>query len=362
MMNQRSGQAELYGVQMLRAVAALAVVVHHTLEQSNGAAHRFSPDRLTTSGASGVDIFFVLSGFIMLHVSFRGTDAPPTPGAFLLRRATRIYPFYWLCCLGVLTISAMGFLATHHFPASRVVAALLLLPGDTILGVSWTLVYEVYFYLLFAATLKARSATVSVFATTAAILALQVAGALLPASDTASFLTSPLPLEFCFGLFLAYAYAAWSRRNRSWPVPPVAALALMGLMAAVPLFVMHDGTAGLPALPRVFAWGIPATLVVASALSIGAPRGAIARFLVLLGDASYALYLTHVFVMMGYGRVMKIEAFRHLPQQGFVVLIVLLCLAVGLVAHLVLEKPLLAVVRHVTRHQPRRAAPIDQPA
>ena len=66
--------------------------------------------------------------------------------------------------------------------------------------------------------------------------------------------------------------------------------------------------------------------------------------------------------MMGYGRVMKIEAFRHLPQQGFVVLIVLLCLAVGLVAHLVLEKPLLAVVRHVTRHQPCRAAPIDQPA
>ena len=262
MTNQRSGQAELYGVQMLRAVAALAVVVHHTLEQSNGAAHRFSPDWLTISGASGVDIFFVLSGFIMLHVSFRGTDAPPTPGAFLLRRATRIYPFYWLCCLGVLTISAMGFLATHHFPASRVVAALLLLPGDTILGVSWTLVYEVYFYLLFA----------------------------------------------------------------------------------------------------VFAWGIPATLVVASALSIGAPHGAIARFLVLLGDASYALYLTHVFVMMGYGRVMKIEAFRHLPQQGFVVLIVLLCLAVGLVAHLVLEKPLLAVVRHVTRHQPRRAAPIDQPA
>ncbi len=84
-----------------------------------------------------------------------------------------------------------------------------------ILGVSWTLVYEVYFYLLFAATLKARSATVSVFATTAAILALQVAGALLPASDTASFLTSPLPLEFCFGLFLAYAYAVWNRRNRS---------------------------------------------------------------------------------------------------------------------------------------------------
>lgn len=91
---KQSDHVELYGIQMLRAIAALAVVVHHTLEESGGAIGKFSPDWLTTSGASGVDIFFVISGFIMFHVTFRDRRGPPTPGTFLFRRATRIYPFY----------------------------------------------------------------------------------------------------------------------------------------------------------------------------------------------------------------------------------------------------------------------------
>jgi peptidoglycan/LPS O-acetylase OafA/YrhL len=66
-----SDKDELFGTQMLRGLAALAVVTHHTLEQSNGASHPFSPDWLTTSGASGADIFFVISDFIMLFVSFQ---------------------------------------------------------------------------------------------------------------------------------------------------------------------------------------------------------------------------------------------------------------------------------------------------
>ncbi len=358
---KQSDHVELYGIQMLRAIAALAVVVHHTLEESGGAIGKFSPDWLTTSGASGVDIFFVISGFIMFHVTFRDRRGPPTPGTFLFRRATRIYPFYWLCCLAVLTISAMGFLASNHYPARTIAGALILLPGNALLGTAWTLVFEMYFYLLFAATLWARSATISVIATIAAILCLQVAGSLMPATATAKFLASPLSLEFCFGLVLGYGYAAWMRRDRAWPVPPVMALVAMAVMAVVPLFVAHDATTSLPELPRIAAWGLPAVVVVASVLTIGAPRTAVARFLVLLGDASYALYLTHAFVMMGYGWLVKIPAVSRLPQQPVVVLIVIIAIIIGLLAHLLVEKPLLGLVRRLTPARPARAAPVDQP-
>lgn len=360
--SERSEQPALYGIQMLRAVAAVAVTVHHTLEQSNGTLGQFSPDWLTTSGASGVDIFFVVSGFIMLHVSFGTTRPPPGAGSFLFRRATRIYPFYWLCCLGVLAISAMGFLAAHPYPAPTIIGALLLLPGKAILGVSWTLVFEVYFYLIFAATLWMRTAIASVVATTAAILLMQGVATLLPAGATATFLQSPLPLEFCFGLWLAYGYSRWPRGGRRWPVPPVIGVIAVGLMAIAPLFVAHADTGALPALPRVAVWGLPALMIVASALTIGPPRTMLARAWVVLGNASYALYLTHVFVMMGYGRLLKIEAFARLPQQGLAVLIVLLCLVVGVAAHLFLEQPLLVLVRRLTHRRSAQTVPIDQPA
>jgi exopolysaccharide production protein ExoZ len=162
--------SELYGIQILRAVAAIAVVLHHALEQSNGASGRFSPDWLTTAGAAGVDIFFVISGFIMLHVSFLPRRPVPSAGTFLFRRATRIYPLYWLCCIAILLISAAGFLSSHRYSVSKIISSMLLLPGETIIGVSWTLVYEMYFYFVFASTLWLRSLFATMLTTTVVII------------------------------------------------------------------------------------------------------------------------------------------------------------------------------------------------
>jgi peptidoglycan/LPS O-acetylase OafA/YrhL len=353
----RAGNTELQGIQMLRAVAALAVVAHHALEHSNGAVGRFSPDWLTTSGASGVDIFFIISGFIMLFVSFRNGRTPPKAGDFLFRRATRIYPLYWICCLGMLLISAAGFLASHHYSGPLIASSLLLLPGGKLIGVAWTLVYEVYFYLLFAATLRFASSWISLVATTAAIAVIYFLSALLPAGEIAKFFTNPVPMEFCMGLGLAYVFSARERKRQGWPVGLPLALIGFVLLAIAPIFVEHQTTAELPSLPRVVAWGIPSALIVAGFLNIAAPRGAFGRFWILLGDASYALYLTHVFVMIGYGRLIKIPAFSHLPQLPIVPIIVLISIAIGIAAHLFAEKPLLKLIRQFTHRQPGHASP-----
>ena len=303
---------------MLRALAALAVVVHHSLEMSNGAVGRFSPDWLTTSGASGVDIFFVISGFIMLHVSFQPHRAPPTPAGFLFRRATRIYPLYWLCCLAMLAAASAGFLRGQSWTAADAAKSLLLLPDDHLLiNVSWTLVYELYFYLVFATVLIARSMAVAVIGTILAIACFWFVSDGLPGHALRSFLADPIPLEFCMGLCLAWAY---SRLGETVKRPATRwALALIGLgaMAAAPLFIAHPDTSGLPGLPRVLAWGLPAVLVMVACLPIGPPRNPTTRFAVLLGDASYALYLTHVFVMIGYGWVLEVDrGWRPQPNPG----------------------------------------------
>lgn len=352
MLQNRSDRSALPGIQILRGLAALGVVCHHTLEESNGAVGRFSPNWLTTSGASGVDLFFVISGFIMMYVSFRADRGPPTPISFLFRRATRIYPFYWLCSLAMLLIWQMGFMKNLASGPQVLLSSLLLLPGPKLIGISWTLVYEVYFYLIFGAMLWFRSARIAIIGTTAAIVVFGALSALMPSSELSKFLASPLPFEFCFGIGIGYVFLTRSKQGLRWPVSLPVAILGFAMLAVAPVFVPHSGTAGLPADIRVVVWGIPATLVVAGILNIGVTKSAISRFAVLLGDASYALYLTHVFVMIGYGRLIKIPAFSLLPQQLIVVIIVVLAVAIGIATHLFVEKPMLKLIRHLSAPPP----------
>ena len=189
-------KVDLPGIQILRGIAALAVVIHHALEESNAVSGRFSPDWLTTTGAAGVDIFFVISGFIMLHVSFRDRRPPLRPGQFLLRRVTRIYPLYWLTCLGVLLLFSVGLLQRQHWNLSDVISSFILVPSEKrLVGVSWTLVYEMYFYLIFAVTLLLESRKASAVLSTFCIIALGLGGAALGDTPTGAFLTEPIALE-----------------------------------------------------------------------------------------------------------------------------------------------------------------------
>ena len=341
---------ELHGLQILRGLAATAVIIHHTLEESNGAATAFSPNWLTTSGASGVDIFFVISGFVMLYTSFPMVRPPISPGSFIVRRATRIYPLYWICCLAMLGIWLAGFLQ-HHLPTSSTLAlSLALLPSSAlILGVSWTLVYEVYFYGIFAITLFSRRAVVSATATTALIAILGVTSGTFPAGTIQNFLANPIPCEFALGLGLAIGFRRLGAIGRRWPISSAWAIPGCVLLALAPLYVTHVTTAGLPGWPRVFAWGLPAALVVAAFLAVGAPRTAFQRGLVFLGDASYSLYLAHIFVMAGYGFILRAEFISQAPQIAIAPVVVLLAMTFGAVVHLAVEKPLLRMVGRWTR-------------
>jgi len=349
-------RSTLPGIQILRGIAAVLVVFHHALEESLGAASSWkSPDWLTTFGASGVDIFFVISGFIMIWVSFPRGGPAETPGRFLVKRICRIYPFYWACLAFLLLLASVGFYKNLDRSASTLLKSVLLLPNSHFLiGVAWTLVFEMYFYMLFTLTLFWRSAIVSAAVTTALIMTMMLIGGTISDPELRDYLANPLVLEFCFGMALALSMRRMSLPTRwSWTLC-IAGFA--GLLAA-PVFVPHASTNGLPPFPRLFVWGLPALLIVASSLSPTLKRaGTLSRLGVLTGDASYAIYLTHPFVMITYAWLLKNVPFLSaVSQQPIIPLVIAVSVGLGFVAHLYAEKPLIALARTLLATPPSPA-------
>jgi peptidoglycan/LPS O-acetylase OafA/YrhL len=306
-----------------------------------------SPDWLTTFGAAGVDIFFVISGFIMFYVSFPTDQAAASPVSFLVKRITRIYPFYWFCLALVLGLWSIGLSRSLQLDADILVRSIFLFPSEPqIIKVAWTLVYEMYFYVIFAATLMFRRPLISLFGTSGAIFVLYTMSHF--ASDTAlrDFLGDPIAAEFCFGLILAYLF---QRRPGLFPVSHLLRFPGFALLAIAPLVVSHANTT-LPDDMRVLAWGVPAFLIVLSFLSLKPSRTPLRRAMVLLGDASYAIYLTHSFVMVIYARLLK-GSLANLPQLPVIPLVVLLSASLGLLLHFFVERRLIDTFRGLFGHR-----------
>jgi peptidoglycan/LPS O-acetylase OafA/YrhL len=194
---------ELEGIQILRAAAALLVVLSHALHESLAAkALPESPDWLTAFGDVGVDIFFVISGFIMFYVSFPASRAPVKPAHFLWKRLTRIYPFYWFCLLLTLAFWWLGLVPSVVPDADMLVRSVLLFPSNYfVIGVSWTLVYEMYFYLIFAASLSFARPLISLFGTTSAVLGLYALHRFAPGHALRTFLAILLRPSSALGCF-----------------------------------------------------------------------------------------------------------------------------------------------------------------
>ena len=337
----------VYGVEMLRAVAATAVVAHHALRKSDTVAGAFSPDWLTLSMSAGVDIFFIVSGFIMVFVTFRPGRPVIAPGAFLWRRFVRIGPVYWFWCLVLLGLLATGIFKARGLTSGDVLASLALLPSRApLFAVAWTLTYEFYFYLVFAATLPFASRRVSAGVTTAVIVALLIGSGLLPPGPARHFFHASIVLEFCLGMGLACLFAT-SDGERWAPRPALVAVAVAAMLAA-PLVVPHASTAYLDEPFRAIVWGVPATLVVAAFLPLAAPVHRAGRALVAVGDASYSIYITHSFVIVAYAKALQHPAVARLPQVAIVPVVVTVAVVVGLAAHFLVERPLLAAVRALT--------------
>lgn len=319
----------IWSVQYLRALAALGVVVFHALESST---HRFP------IGAAGVDVFFVISGFIMASLMLGRESEPWTFG---WRRLVRIVPLYWAATLAALAIAWIKPNFFYRMDASFENAALsfLFIPHASatggvspVLWQGWTLEYEMFFYLLCTLALLLPSRRLLALGVVLVVL-VTVGIVTQPAEPIALAYTNPLLLEFGAGVLLALA---WRRRwlNTPW-------LGAAAIVAGVSAYALQQtGLAPVTGV-RVIDWGVPALFIVAGALALeGAGRMPQSRFGLLVGDASYSLYLTHGFVVSGF-----LWFFSDTPLPLRVLACAVGAVACAIATFLFFEKPVTAFLK-----------------
>lgn len=344
---------KIINIQSLRGLAVMLVVMFHlvSIETNYGQGHRLLSDYWTI-GMSGVDLFFVISGFVMVTITRGGFQRTGMVWKFLSHRFTRIYPLYWLFTLLVLVLFlARPGMVKRSLQGGEVdlLGSFLLLPQDglPLLMVGWTLVHEMYFYLVFALLLLFPERRLPRFL---ALWAGIIVGAnlLMPpsAGATLRLVTHPLTLEFIAGCMAALLIQRGIAR--------AGVLCLVtGVLAWLAGYALHVHL-GLGLVPsawfRVLLFGVPSALVVYGLVVIGIQQGRnLPGWTARLGDASYSIYLSHVLVLGALGRIGVGFAQLGEPAIRPAVLMVLIAatVAFGMACHRLIEMPMIRASRRV---------------
>jgi exopolysaccharide production protein ExoZ len=344
-------------LQLLRALAALGVVFYHTAFTFNGGVH---------TEFQGVAVFFVISGFIMTHITRDDSSH------FLTQRLIRIVPLYWLCTLPFI---AMWFKGTGRAWADGSIAhiaeSLFFIPyrdvnGDALplLGVGWTLNLEMFFYAIFALSLAVSRRWAPVL-TCAVLMGAKIVPSRLGCSalpcefyahDYTTFLMAGV---LCFYAWKALAPHVLGRGS------------IVAVLTAVTVAIFLAWNVDPPFAAAALRWSpfplnylMPPLLVISLLLLHSAQLRWRWRLALLLGDASYALYLTHTIVMQAYqvGRNWlvgdQIAVLNPADSLAATAALMAVCSAVAIVVHLHIELP---IVRWLRRKLLTRAAPPPGP-
>lgn len=263
---------------------------------------------------------------------------------FLGRRALRIFPLYWICTTLILVVLLLRpTLLDPKLAEIGVLQSLLLLPqeGGPLLVVGWTLTYELYFYVLTALTLATcsrRRVPLLIAGWSFALLLLQLQPAHTPWSK---LLISPLTFEFLGG---AIAGLYWRKLSAPFAWATIAA-ALVWLVSAGVWLAEHPFHGQVDHI-RVFAFGLPSALLLAGLARLESDGWMqVPRIGVVLGDTSFSLYLTHLFVLSVSGRIWNLigGTGTSLGNVAFAVSTFIASCAVAILVHRFVERPMTSV-------------------
>lgn len=328
----------LYGLQYLRAAAALVVLFIHAFEPI--------PFPYNVIGVV-FDLFFLLSGFLVVAITSERTR----PWEFLKARLARIVPIYWILTIGLILFMASGLTARRPLTLDdweKVTATFAFIPWDNgngrpfpIIPAGWTLNIEMLCYGVFALTLFLPRRW-QLPALTGAISLLVALGVIFqPASMTLKVWTNPIMLEFVVGAWIGWA---WQGGRRLWPVFVVVAILWF---PATPLGSQNMGAQ--QSILNVIAF-LPIVGVMFGIVYLERRPGGIPDWkpLRIIGDASYSIYLWHIFPMVAFR---TLEAQYQLPHWIFCVGVFVVGLLGGLVVHYTIERPLLVLFGRRRRYK-----------
>lgn len=287
----------LHNIQALRFFAAFAVVLFHSRSLFNELGCQGELFLLWAKwGSAGVDVFFVISGYVMWHTTSQSSASLLNSAHFARRRLFRIYLGYWPAyAIAAIVTLALGerilgniYWVQDFFLLNHTIR-------HQLLGVSWTLTYELYFYALFSALLllsssNRRKAIVLIFL---AIIIVNLNINILITDY--KFILSPHLIEFFSGCLIAM----YLGKNRSIPLL-IAILVVFAMMAD---YATGLGTLGMP---RVKGIGVASMCLLLAVVILENSQTYIAsKFWIFLGDCSYSIYLLHIIVFWVYRHTLK---------------------------------------------------------
>ncbi len=351
---------------MLRGICATAVVVDHTAGMLGDP--KYGGFNLLGGaleyGFLGVDIFFVISAFIMCAVVLRGSDFTPkiSAASFFEKRFSRIVPLMWIAILSYAAMQAVFVRAPAEW--GGYLRAMVLWPDSFLRPtIIWTLRQELVFYILFClAFFTIRPArwilllwVLSPFAYVATLGSWTATTGYI--DTTASILFSSTNLEFGAGLIVGLLFVRFPpNRDLVMPVNPlfiltalsIAAFAVCGMLGLQGQTLITTGL-----------MGVMGGLIVALSVRVACPPGLVTRIGILLGNASYSIYLFHSHVLAS---VLAVRAKLGFDPGGWVILagVSLLAIGVGVVISLVIEQPLVRLAKSLLV-RPNRTAPAGLP-
>lgn len=340
---QDTGLERIRNIEAGRAVAAILVVFYHIDKYYFDSARYWREDflgGLFSFGHAGVEFFFVLSGLLMTMIHFDDLGKPGRLAPFVKKRFARIYPFYW-ACLALLFVAVMVVpgLATSRPPTLERMLPSIVLAGDdplnTFLFVAWTLYHEVLFYAVFALAIWKPRLGVPL-----ALIWFAACFALGRAEDGVIY-----PLKFINILFLFGIFTGLTLRRAAVPVPGLLAALGAALFLATGLDDAYSHTLSRP--PQIAAYGLGAALVLVGSVMLERQGRLVApAALVLAGQASYSIYLTHMLVLAVAAKLaLRLGLPDIVPGPAGFVLLAAVAIAAGIVVHRLVEKPLVRATR-----------------
>lgn len=308
-------------IQILRGVAAINVAFYHVLYVSEK--YSLNPTYLSffkNWGQNGVDIFFVISGFIIFYTQKQNKKKFLD---FLKQRLLRIVPIYWLLTLIIVILSLIDArvfsnleITTELIFSSFLFLSILLNKSYPILNTGWSLEYEMFFYLSFAFFLLFKKTNIILILLFFFILIL--------------FSKEFLFAEFLFGVLLGYFFSKFKSMNNL--------ISYFFLFLGILIIILSISSLSLISITnhfdRMIYLGIPATMIVFGLIYIQQGKNI---FFIFLGNASYSIYLVHLLIISA---VYKFSYYYNINMNNDLLAIGILLLSVlgSCIFYLIVEK------------------------
>ena len=358
-------ERKLETLEALRGVAALLVVMYHLQDVFAARSEIVSFGGVFGAGDHGVDLFFVISGFVITRTYTRDMGRPERVGRYLYKRFCRVVPSVWIMTGLAAAIYAChlgGLAKAGKLEPWNVAASLLLWPqtGPALVNVTWTLTYEMFFYGLFALLIASRRVGLVMLLIWQIATGLAAAGLLHPSDWLMAYYLRPICLEFGIGMLCALVVSQERLcahvTRRGW-----IGLFLLGATVFVGSMVRENFAHRHMQEPeRVLIYGLgPGLLVLALAMLERDAQLRVPAPLVWLGSMSYALYLTN-YSMLTLAAIVLLRMGAIQLQTPVLLGCVVLAIAGGGAFHAWVDRPIqrglqalwAACVRPATRRAP----------